>query len=87
MHTPARHLTGLAERVQKEAPVIVIMKNSLPPVSPGHDVVIAAPADWMRMLRAIPFYITSQLSCQKFVPCLFSADPFPFLDLSLIPFP
>lgn len=35
------YLTGLAQGVQKEAPVIVIMKNVLATISPRHDVVIS----------------------------------------------
>ena len=40
MHTPTGHLAALGERVQEEAPVVVIMKNVLPAVAPRHGVVI-----------------------------------------------
>jgi hypothetical protein len=40
MDTPARLLTSLAEGVQEETPVIVIMENGFPSVPTSHDVVV-----------------------------------------------
>jgi hypothetical protein len=42
VNTPTRHVTGLTKRVKEEAPVIVIMKDGLPPVSPSHDMIKSA---------------------------------------------
>ena len=54
MHPTACSLTGQAESVQKETPVIVIMENGLPPIPPrlltmtNRQVKDAAPAAWAK---------------------------------------
>ena len=40
IHAPAGHLAGLAQRVEKEPPVVVMMKKVLAPASTRHAVVI-----------------------------------------------
>gem|GEM_PF-2714425 len=37
MDTLASHLARLAECVEKEPPIIVVMKNVLATISPSHD--------------------------------------------------
>jgi hypothetical protein len=39
VHPPSGHLASLAQGVQKEAPVLLVMKDVLTAVATGHDVI------------------------------------------------
>ena len=41
MDAPASHLAGLTQRVKKETPVVIIMKDVLTTVAPSHDMVVS----------------------------------------------
>ena len=76
VNPPPGQPAGLAQSLEKEAPVIIVEKDRLPPIPPCHDVVVSAwmldPEPWRREANIISVNICRLTTVFHFLLTAFS---------------